>query len=52
MIGSLLAAAASTLAFAVEFNYRMDSARLIATISNVSILIGIIILYIFANFIL
>ena len=49
LIGLLLPCAASALTFAVEFNY--STTRLIAVISNITILISIVILYIFANFI-
>ncbi len=49
LIGLLLPCAASALMFAVEFKYSTTS--LIATISNITILISIAILYIFANFI-
>ncbi|WP_227937547.1 AEC family transporter [Alkalihalobacillus deserti] len=52
MIGLLLPVAASALVFAVEFKYSTSATRLIATISNITILISIVILYIFANFIL
>ncbi|MDR7237650.1 AEC family transporter [Neobacillus drentensis] len=52
LIGLLLPVAASALTFAVEFKYSTSSTRLIATISNITILISIAILYIFANFIL
>ncbi|MFL6555141.1 MAG: AEC family transporter [Bacillus sp. (in: firmicutes)] len=52
LIGLLLPVAASALTFAVEFKYSTSSTRLIATISNITILISIVILYIFANFIL
>ncbi|EKN71303.1 auxin efflux carrier (AEC) family transporter [Neobacillus bataviensis LMG 21833] len=52
LIGMLLPVAASALTFAVEFKYSTSSTRLIATISNITILISIVILYIFANFIL
>lgn len=52
LIGLLLPVAASALTFAVEFKYSTNSTRFIATISNITILVSIIILYIFANFIL
>jgi malate permease and related proteins len=52
LIGLLLPVAASALTFAVEFKYSTNSTRFIATMSNITILISIIILYIFANFIL
>ncbi|QGQ45341.1 AEC family transporter [Metabacillus sediminilitoris] len=52
LIGLLLPVAASPLPFAVEFKYSTSSIRLIATISNITILMSIVILYIFANFIL
>ncbi|MEH6954333.1 hypothetical protein [Neobacillus drentensis] len=52
LIGLLLPVAASALTFAVEFKYSASSTRLIATISNITILISIAILYTFANFIL
>jgi predicted permease len=52
LIGLLLPVAASALTFAVEFKYSTSSTRLIATISNITILISIAILYTFANFIL
>ncbi|ARK32246.1 AEC family transporter [Halalkalibacter krulwichiae] len=52
MIGLLLPVAASPLAFAVEFNYSTNSIRLIATISNITIMVSIVILYLFSNFIL
>ncbi|MFZ0445280.1 MAG: AEC family transporter [Bacillus sp. (in: firmicutes)] len=50
LIGMLLPVASSALTFAVEFKY--TTTRLIATISNITILISIVILYIFSNFIL
>lgn len=52
LIGLLLPVAASALTFAVEFKYSTSSTRFIATISNITILISVVILYIFANFIL
>jgi malate permease and related proteins len=52
LIGLLLPVAASALTFAVEFKYSTNSTRFIATMSNITIVISIIILYIFANFIL
>ncbi|NYE06481.1 hypothetical protein F4694_003261 [Bacillus niacini] len=51
LIGMLLPVAASALTFAVEFKYSTNSTRFIATMSNITILISIVILYIFANFI-
>jgi malate permease and related proteins len=51
LIGLLLPVAASALTFAVEFKYSTNSTRFIATMSNITILISIVILYIFANFI-
>ncbi|SDM35827.1 AEC family transporter [Bacillus sp. OK048] len=51
LIGLLLPAAASAITFAVEFKYSTESIRLIATISNITIVISIVILYIFANII-
>ncbi|WP_332634755.1 AEC family transporter [Halalkalibacter flavus] len=50
MIGLLLPVAASALVFAVEFKY--STTRLVATISNITIVISIVILYVFANFII
>jgi malate permease and related proteins len=50
MIGLLLPVAASALPFAIEFKY--STTRLIATISNITIIFSIVILYIFSNFIL
>jgi malate permease and related proteins len=52
LIGLLLPVAASALTFAVEFKYSTTSTRFIATMSNITILISIVILFIFANFIL
>jgi predicted permease len=52
MIGLLLPVATSALTFAVEFKYNITTTRLMATISNITILLSIAILYIFANFIL
>jgi predicted permease len=52
LIGLLLPAAASAITFAVEFKYSTKSISLMATISNITILISIVILYIFANIIL
>lgn len=52
VIGYLLPAAASIVPFALEFNYSNESVRLIAIISNISIFIGIIIIYLFASFII
>ncbi|HZG71334.1 MAG TPA: AEC family transporter [Chondromyces sp.] len=49
MIGLLLPVAASALTFAIEFKYSTSAVRLIATISNITILISIVILYVFAN---
>ena len=49
LIGLLLPCAASAVTFAVELKYR--TVNLIATISNITILISIVILYIFANFV-
>jgi malate permease and related proteins len=51
LIGLLLPVAASALTFAVEFKYSTNSTRFIATMSNITILVSIVILYIFANFI-
>jgi predicted permease len=51
LIGLLLPVAASALTFAVEFKYSTNSIRFIATMSNITILVSIVILYIFANFI-
>ncbi|MCL7745658.1 AEC family transporter [Halalkalibacter alkaliphilus] len=50
MIGLLLPVATSALVFAVEFKY--STTRLVATISNITIVISIVILYVFANFII
>lgn len=50
-IGFLLPAAAVVIPFAVEFNYSNDSIRIIASVTNISIFIGIFILFLFANFI-
>jgi len=52
LIGLLLPAATSALTFAVEFRYSIQSMRLMATLSNITIFVSIIILYIFANFII
>jgi malate permease and related proteins len=52
LIGLLLPVPASALTYAVEFKYSNDSTRFVATMSNITIVISIIILYIFANFIL
>lgn len=49
-IGFLLPAAATVVPFAVEFKYSYSSIRLIAALSNFTIFIGIIILYLFAVF--
>lgn len=51
LIGLLLPVAASALTFAVEFKYSTNSTRFIATMSNITILVSIVILYIYANFI-
>lgn len=51
LIGLMLPVAASALTFAVEFKYSTNSTRFIATMSNITILVSIVILYIFANFI-
>ena len=51
LIGLVLPLAASSITYSVEFKYSMESTRLIATISNITIVISIVILYIFANFI-
>ncbi|KHF41713.1 AEC family transporter [Halalkalibacter okhensis] len=50
MVGLLLPVAASALVFAVEFKY--STTRLVATISNITIVISMVILYVFANFII
>ncbi|WP_053362704.1 AEC family transporter [Bacillus sp. FJAT-27251] len=50
LIGLLLPCAASALTFAVEFKYRTTS--LIAMISNITIIVSMVILYIFANFVI
>jgi predicted permease len=52
LIGLLLPVAASALTFAVEFKYSITSIRFIATMSNITMLVSIVILYLFANFIL
>ena len=52
LIGLLLPVAASALTFAVEFKYNITSIRFIATMSNITMLVSIVILYLFANFIL
>lgn len=52
LIGLLLPVASSALTYAVEFKYSIGAARLIAAIANITILVGVIILYIFANFVL
>jgi malate permease and related proteins len=52
LIGLLLPVPASALTYAVEFKYSNDSTRFVATMSNITIVISIIILYFFANFIL
>jgi malate permease and related proteins len=52
LIGLLLPVAASALTFAVEFRYSSTITRFIATMSNITILVSIVILYFFANFIL
>jgi malate permease and related proteins len=52
LIGLLLPVAASALTFAVEFKYSITSIRFIATMSNITMLVSILILYLFANFIL
>ncbi|MFC2946885.1 AEC family transporter [Virgibacillus sediminis] len=49
LIGVLLPAATSAITFAVEFKYSTDSIRLMANITNITILVSIIFLYIFAN---
>ncbi|MFC3038834.1 AEC family transporter [Virgibacillus xinjiangensis] len=51
LIGLLLPAATSAITFAVEFKYSTNSIRLMANITNTTIFISIIILYVFANFI-
>lgn len=52
LIGLLLPAASSSLVFAVEFKYSIQSIRLMAMISNIMIIISIIIFYVFANFVM
>lgn len=47
VIGFLLPAAASSLTFAIEFKYSDHAKRLMATISNISILVSIITFYLF-----
>ncbi|WP_068676721.1 AEC family transporter [Oceanobacillus sp. Castelsardo] len=51
LIGLLLPIASSAITYAVEFKYSMDSIRLIATTSNITVLVSMVILYVFANFI-
>lgn len=48
IMGYLLPSAATVLAFSVEFNYRIETTRLVAAISNLSILVGIVVLYAFS----
>jgi malate permease and related proteins len=50
LIGFLLPVPSSVLPFALEFKYK--TTQFVATVSNMTILISIVILYIFANFIL
>jgi malate permease and related proteins len=50
VIGLLLPVAASAVTFAIEFKYSTESVRLIATTSNITILVSIVILYLAANF--
>lgn len=52
LIGFLLPVATSSLAFAVEFKYSTEATRLIATTANITIIISIVMLYFFANFII
>ncbi|WP_161919652.1 hypothetical protein [Pallidibacillus pasinlerensis] len=47
-MGYLLPSAATVLAFSVEFNYRIETTRLVAAISNLSILVRIVVLYTFS----
>jgi malate permease and related proteins len=49
VIGLLLPIASSAITYAVEFKYGLDSIRLIATTSNITVLISIIILYFFGS---
>jgi len=51
LIGLLLPVASSVIPFAVEFKYSNESIRLIATITNITILVSIVILYVFAHLI-
>ncbi|WP_010283766.1 AEC family transporter [Bacillus timonensis] len=51
LIGMLLPVAASALTFAVEFKYSNENIRLIATATNITILVSIVILYVFAHLI-
>ncbi|WP_449536533.1 AEC family transporter [Ferdinandcohnia sp. Marseille-Q9671] len=50
VIGLLLPVAASAVTFAIEFKYSTENVRLIATTSNITILVSIVILYLAANF--
>lgn len=49
VIGLLLPIASSAITYAVEFKYSLDSIRLIATTSNITVLVSIIILYFFGS---
>ncbi|THE09451.1 AEC family transporter [Bacillus timonensis] len=51
LIGLLLPVASSSIPFAVEFKYSNESIRLMANATNITILVSIVILYVFANFI-
>ncbi|MDR4888552.1 AEC family transporter [Fredinandcohnia sp. QZ13] len=51
LLGLLLPVASSSIPFAVEFKYSNESIRLIANATNITILVSIVILYAFANFI-
>lgn len=51
LIGFLLPAAAAAVPFAVEFKYSSESVRLMATITNITMIISMVILYAFARII-
>ncbi len=51
LIGLLLPVAASAIPFAVEFKYSNENIRLIATATNITIMVSIVLLYVVANLI-
>ncbi|WP_453995742.1 AEC family transporter [Bacillus nitroreducens] len=51
LIGLILPVASSPIPFAIEFKYSNESIRLIATVTNITILVGLVVLAVIGNFI-